>query len=131
MDKFDEHLSNESLNKKYKPCIRAAVTMGKRTINNYYSKTDECNIYRIAMSTSLHAPLLPLLIYSRFIPLVLHPSYKLHYFKKAEWNSDWIDKAKALTTKIYVRDYAQKPLFVRKQGSGEQAEGTTAADHKV
>ncbi len=114
MDKFDEHLSTESLNLKYLPCIRAAVTLDKKTMNKYYSKTDDCDIYRVAMSMLsfyLLSSTNSILTCANSSPLVLHPQYKLRYFKKAKWTLDWIDRAKAITTKIYVRDYASKPLF--------------------
>ncbi|PBK71778.1 hypothetical protein ARMSODRAFT_1016771 [Armillaria solidipes] len=42
-------------------------------LNNYYSKTDESHVHRTA--------------------LIMHPSYKLQYFKKQNWLQDWIDEA--------------------------------------
>ena len=33
----------------YSTAIKAAVGLGKRTLNRYYSKTDESEVYRIAM----------------------------------------------------------------------------------
>lgn len=51
MDKLDQRLATDSIDCKYKPCVRAAVVLAKETINKYYGKTDECHIYRIAMST--------------------------------------------------------------------------------
>ena len=50
MDKLDEKLSTDSLNASYKPCIRAAVNLGKTVLNKYYGKTDESHAYRVAMS---------------------------------------------------------------------------------
>jgi len=38
---------------KYSLAIRAALTLGKRTLDKYYNKTGESEVYRIAMSTSL------------------------------------------------------------------------------
>ncbi|KAI0070511.1 hypothetical protein K474DRAFT_1573924, partial [Panus rudis PR-1116 ss-1] len=73
MDEIDRRLATDSLNKVYKPCIRMACEMAKRTINRYYSKTDRSHIYRIAM--------------------VLHPSYKLQYFQQAKWEPEWIEDA--------------------------------------
>ena len=50
MDRFDEHLTTAMLaSSKYSPAIRSAISMGKKTLNRYYSKTDLSDIYRIAM----------------------------------------------------------------------------------
>ena len=51
MDLIDEVLTDHSLNKNaYLPSICAACTMGKHTLNKYYCKTDNLEMYRIAMS---------------------------------------------------------------------------------
>ncbi|KAI0337368.1 hypothetical protein BDW22DRAFT_1313653, partial [Trametopsis cervina] len=73
MDLLDEKLATDSLNKSYKPCIRAALNLGKQMINKYYDKTDSSEIYRIAM--------------------MLHPSYKLSYFREHNWEPEWIKTA--------------------------------------
>ena len=49
MDVIDETLTTDSLNCKYKPSIRAALNLGKATLNRYYDKTDASESYRIAM----------------------------------------------------------------------------------
>ena len=49
MDIIDEHLTDHSLDDKYLPCIRASIVLAKRTLNRYYDKTDQSNVYRIAM----------------------------------------------------------------------------------
>ena len=51
MDKIDEVLATNSLNPKYSAAIVAALSIGKKTLNRYYEKTDLSHIYRIAMST--------------------------------------------------------------------------------
>lgn len=50
MDYLDKTLTNHSLNETLKPAIRAACALGKKTLNRYYSKTDESEMYRMAMS---------------------------------------------------------------------------------
>lgn len=51
MDLLDEVLTDHSLDEiKYLPSICTACAMGKRTLNRYYNKTDESEMYRIAMS---------------------------------------------------------------------------------
>ena len=51
MDVIDEALSNEALNANYSAPVRAAATLGKKTLNRYYDRTDHSELYRIAMGT--------------------------------------------------------------------------------
>ena len=44
--------SSES-SSKFSLAIRAALTLGKRTLDKYYNKTGESDVYRIAMGTFL------------------------------------------------------------------------------
>jgi hypothetical protein len=50
MDHIDEALTTSSLNGTYSPSIRAALSIGNKTLNRYYNKTDHSEVYRIAMS---------------------------------------------------------------------------------
>ncbi|KAE9386310.1 hypothetical protein BT96DRAFT_744661, partial [Gymnopus androsaceus JB14] len=50
-----------------------ALSVGKKTLNKYYSLSDDSHIYRIAM--------------------VLHPSFKLSYFRQLNWQEQWIQDA--------------------------------------
>ncbi|KAF8421126.1 hypothetical protein L210DRAFT_3344234, partial [Boletus edulis BED1] len=61
MDLIDEKLTTYSLDHKYSPAIRAAISLAKQTLNRYYQLTDNSEVYRITM--------------------VLHPRHKLSYFK--------------------------------------------------
>jgi hypothetical protein len=54
MDHIDEYLATASQNIKYSKAIRAALALGKQTLNRYYDKTDQSEVYRIAMGRSLH-----------------------------------------------------------------------------
>ena len=51
MDTIDEVLATNALSSKYSVAIHAALSIGKKTLNRYYSKTDLSNVYRIAMGT--------------------------------------------------------------------------------
>jgi hypothetical protein len=51
MDHLDEHLTNATLNPKYPVSIKAAVAVGKKTLNRYYDKSDHSEVFRIAMGT--------------------------------------------------------------------------------
>ena len=54
MDHIDEYLATASQNVNYSEAIRAALALGKRTLNHYYDKTDHSEVYRIAMGKFLH-----------------------------------------------------------------------------
>jgi hypothetical protein len=56
MDHIDNHLATAAINHMYSPAIRAALALGKRTLNRYYDWTDHSEIYRIAMSAYLFSP---------------------------------------------------------------------------
>ena len=49
MDHIDTHLANAIKNYNYSRSIRAALAIGKKTLNRYYNKTDHSEVYRIAM----------------------------------------------------------------------------------
>ncbi|KAF8546542.1 hypothetical protein OG21DRAFT_1365673, partial [Imleria badia] len=76
MDIIEKKLTTFARNRQYHPAIRAAVSLGKKTLNWYYSLMDSSEVYHIAM--------------------VLHPCHKLAYFKNANWELEWIDTAEAL-----------------------------------
>jgi hypothetical protein len=50
MDRIDEVLATSAFDSQYSISIQAALAMGKKTLNRYYSKTDHSEVYRIAMS---------------------------------------------------------------------------------
>ena len=52
MDIIDAHLATAALDDRYSPSIQAAVTVGKNLLNKYYDKTDQSELFRIAMGTS-------------------------------------------------------------------------------
>lgn len=49
MDHIDSVLATNAVNSRCCLAVQAALAIGKRTLNLYYSKTDYSNIYRIAM----------------------------------------------------------------------------------
>jgi hypothetical protein len=51
MDHIDEHLATAATNQGYTLAIKAALAIGKKTLNRYYNQTDHSDIYRIAMGT--------------------------------------------------------------------------------
>ena len=61
MDHIDEHLATAAINNKYPLAIKAALAIGKKTLNRYYDKTE---VFRIAMGMYfLTFPLFFFLIY--------------------------------------------------------------------
>ena len=50
MDRMHADLVTASANENYSPAIRAALKIGKKLLDKYYSITDNSEIYRIAMS---------------------------------------------------------------------------------
>jgi hypothetical protein len=52
MDCVDEHLATSAESAAYSTAIRAALAIGKKTLNRYYHKTDQSEVYRIAMGKS-------------------------------------------------------------------------------
>ncbi|KAF8180265.1 hypothetical protein K438DRAFT_1842199 [Mycena galopus ATCC 62051] len=58
-----------------------ALLLTKKTLNWYYGRTDESNVYRISM--------------------ILHPGLKMAYFKKQNRPSDWLDNARHIIRSEY------------------------------
>ena len=55
MDYIDEVFTNGALKKEVlHPAIRAAIRLGKRTLNHYYSLTDSSELYHITMVSDSH-----------------------------------------------------------------------------
>jgi hypothetical protein len=62
MDYIDQQLTAYSISPMYSASIKASITLGKKTLNRYYDKTDQSEIYRIAMGK---------LMYSFYVVLLL------------------------------------------------------------
>ncbi|KAJ3816135.1 hypothetical protein F5880DRAFT_1449194, partial [Lentinula raphanica] len=72
MDAIDEAFASGILDRDniFSEPMRHALGIGKKTLKKYYSLTDDSDLYRMAM--------------------VLHPKYKLEYFRNANWEQEWI-----------------------------------------
>jgi len=103
MDHIDKFLATAS-ERQYSPVIRAALAIGKRTINKYYNMTDHSEVYRIAMGMSFTPIYILLPSKSKFS--VLHPHHKLEYFKKHGWDATWIKTARQIVRDEFDRSYA-------------------------
>ncbi|KAI0715451.1 hypothetical protein C8T65DRAFT_563054, partial [Cerioporus squamosus] len=86
MDHIDKFLTTANItHHKYHDTIRIACGLAKKVLDKYYSYTDMSATYRATM--------------------VLHPHFKLHYFKKMRWPERWIQTARDLVTEIYEEKY--------------------------
>ena len=104
MDHIDEYLATAGRNVKISKAIRAALALGKQTLNRYYNKTDHSDVYRIAMGGFLCS-----FFYFIFIQVsttVLHPHHKLQYFEKAGWEEDWIKTSCEIVRTEFDQTYA-------------------------
>ena len=54
MDHINEVLATNAIDNTYPISIRTALSISKKTLNHYYSKTDLSDTYRIAMGKSFH-----------------------------------------------------------------------------
>ena len=73
MDHIDEHLATAAIDNEYPLAIKAALVIGKKTLNRYYDKTDHSEVFRIAMGMYF----LTLMLFFSYLWLVLHPHHKL------------------------------------------------------
>ena len=59
IDRLDEFLNKEVADDTRQPAIRAACSLAKKTLNYYYEKSDEADVYRVSMGayslTQAHA----------------------------------------------------------------------------
>ena len=51
MDHLDSYLTTAALDSDIPVSIKAALAVGKKTLNRYYDKTDHSEVFRIAMGT--------------------------------------------------------------------------------
>ena len=106
MDHIDKFLDTMSESHRFSLSIRAALIVGKNTLNQYYTKTDQSETYWIAMSKSSAIYPLPFCSFLTFFMAVLHPRHKLAYFKAQGWEESWVDAACDIVHKEYNRSYA-------------------------
>jgi hypothetical protein len=103
MDTIDKVLATNALSSKYSVAIHAALSVGKKTLNRYYEKTDFSKTYRIAMGILWFIP--HFIIANHSLLLVLHPRHKLNYFKNVKWEDDWIEAARQLVRDEFDSSY--------------------------
>jgi hypothetical protein len=103
MDHIDKVLATSSDSAcRFTLAIRAALAIGKKAMNQYYNKTDQSEVYRIAMGIPFFFS--PILILT--MSLVLHHCHKLEYFKKQKWEVSWIQDTHEIVCHKFDRSYA-------------------------
>lgn len=103
MDHIDEYLATACQNIKFSKAIRAALALGKQTLNRYYKKTDHSDVYRIAMGKIFNSSFYLCL---QVFFIVLHPRHKLQYFEKAGWEDTWIKTSRDIVRTEFDQTYA-------------------------
>jgi len=111
MDHIDKMLatSSDSLYK-FSVAIRAALAIGKSAMNRYYNKTDQSEVYHIAMGLVFYYSNISYVLIS--IYLVLHPRHKLEYFKKHNWEELWIQTAHEIVREEFDQSYTAMDIGV-------------------
>ncbi|KAF8551359.1 hypothetical protein OG21DRAFT_1418173 [Imleria badia] len=83
MDHINNKFMKYARDRKYTIAIYSTILLAKKTLNRYYTLTDDSDVYRITM--------------------VLHPWHKLAYFKHAGWRQAWIDTTEELVHDTFIR----------------------------
>ncbi len=111
MDVLTEFLDRTADQHDLLPIIRAAAQRGRAILDKYYSRTDDSIIYRIAMgSSSSHSSVaLSIQLISRLLA-VLHPAYKLDYFRRHNWPAAWIKVVEDLVREEWETYYKPDDL---------------------
>jgi hypothetical protein len=106
MDHLDSHLINAVSNLKYSITMKAALSIGKKTLNRYYDKTDHSEVFRIEKGKPTPHDFIVSFLILFYNDPVLHPRHKLQYFKNANWLLEWIDTAKDIVCEEFEHSYA-------------------------
>jgi hypothetical protein len=116
MDTIDKVLATNALSSKYSIAIHAALSVGKKTLNRYYEKTDFSKTYCIVMGIS---SFICFIITYCSLFSVLHLHHKLNYIKNTQWEDDWIKAAGQLVRDEFDLSYnhdATSPGVVSSHG---------------
>ena len=113
MDLINEEFRQYHVNTNTLDAIHVAIEVGKRTLDRYYSKTDDIGIYCIAMGKCCFPNSLRLEIDKK---KVLHPCYKLSYFRTAKWQQYWINTAHEIVEQEYEWHYLNLDVIQPEEG---------------
>jgi hypothetical protein len=101
--KLEDTITDRSL----MPAVKSAAAKGLAVLHKYYSKSDDSIIYHCAMSSS-SIPIfhqVSLYVTTTNIPLVLHPQYKMSYFRHEKWPQSWISTAEDIIRDLWTEHY--------------------------
>lgn len=104
IDALTAHLEKAIKNTALLRTVRNAAVRGRAVLNKYYSRTDDSIMYRCAMSKYIKCLGWLQLIQSH---TVLHPTYKLEYFREHGWESEWIPIAEKILREQWVTYYQE------------------------
>ncbi len=126
MDHLDQHLATSAIKLSLPASICAAASLGKHSLNKYYTMTDQMEVYWIAMGKSSLSLYLP--CFNSLCLVVLHPCHKLDYFKTARWDDKWIETARNIvrvrvTTRSEVEGVVGRSNLNREQLSTVELAG--------
>lgn len=98
-----------------KTAICAAVQLVKTRLNQYYSLTDDLQVYTIAIGECYS------ILHEAFLMnyTVLHLCHKLTYFKQAGWEPSWISITEQLMLTEFECSYATAPVVEVLNVSGD------------
>ena len=95
MDHIDKHLATAALSADYPKAIKAALTIGEKTLNQYYNKTNHSENFQITMSKFSM-----FITFNHYLIFILFSStfstQTRVYFKKARWKEVWVTKAQEI-----------------------------------
>jgi hypothetical protein len=98
--KLEDTITNHSL----MPPVKSAAAKGLAVLHKYYSKSDESIMYRCVMSMSnLNIPIQ--YVTTTNTSLVLHPRYKLTYFRHEKWPQSWISTVEDIIRDLWTEHY--------------------------
>jgi hypothetical protein len=107
MDTIDDTLTSQIYEANHHPAIHAGLSLGKQTLNQCYGKTDESEVYCIAVCKCTAHPLYSLFT-ANLMSTVLHPQYKQKYMKRQNWPDEWIDTAIDTAKSVFKNEYGQR-----------------------
>jgi hypothetical protein len=99
---------NPDTDKPYHPAVLAAMKLACKKMDRYYSLTDFSATYWVAMG--LIQFFLSHLCLLMSHPTVLHPGLKLEYFRRHEWEDEWIKQAENMVREEYISTYEDKGM---------------------
>ena len=118
MDHLDQHLATSALDLSLPASIRATTTLGKCTLDKYYTMTNHSEMYRIAMGKFHYLRTYPTLIYLTASPTSMPQAWLL---QDGQVDKEWIDAARQIVHDKFECTYKALPdADLPTRANGEQ-----------